>query len=109
MRNPTPKEKEPVEALMRKPAPKGKVLADFSSYALRIRRIRKPPIIKGPPRIFESSDEEMVVKPKGPTIASLSAKVITMREEIRKLNGRLAKSLIKTRNLEDDIHDLCLG
>ena len=51
----------------------------------------------------------MVVKPKGPTITSLSAKVITMREEIRKLNGRLAKSLIKTRNLEDDIHDLCLG
>lgn len=99
MRKSVPKGKESAEALPRKPAPKAKETVESSSQFLRIRRFREPPVIKRPPGIFESSDEETIVKPRVPPIALLSAKVKTLCEDIRNLNGCLAESLINNRNL----------
>lgn len=75
---------------------------------LRIRRVRKPTTVRQPPAQFESGDEEEE-KPKEPTIASLSATIITLRLEIRSLNNRLSESILKTRNLEDDINNIRHG
>ena len=59
------------------------------------------------PAFFESSDEE--APPKGPTISSLSTKNKTMREDIRSLNAHLAESLVKIKDISDDINELHRG
>lgn len=68
----------------------------------------KPPIIKGPPRIFKSSDEEEA-PPRGPTVASLSTKIVTLHQDVRKLRDNLAESRVKVRDLEHDIKTLHFG
>jgi len=90
---------------MSKLTPKEKEQVESSSQPLRIKRVRKPTSIRRPPAPFES-DEEEEAPPKGPTIASLSTKNKTMHKDIRSLNARLAKSLIKIRDLEDHINTL---
>ena len=47
--------------------------------------------------------------PKGPTIASLSAKNKTMCEDIRKVNAHLAESLVKIKYFSEDINELHHG
>lgn len=65
-------------------------------------------IVWCPPAPFES-DEEELAPARGPTIASLSTKIVTMREDIRDLMGSLAESRVKIRDLEDDINTLRFG
>ena len=60
---------------------------------------KKPPVLRPPPAIFESSTKE--APSKGPTITSLSAKNKTMCEDIRKVNARLTESLVKIKDLSD--------
>lgn len=67
-----------------------------------------PTMVWRPPVPFEG-DEEVEVKPKVPTIASLSAKIINLCEDVRILRGSLAESYVKIRDLEDDINTLRLG
>lgn len=88
MRKPTPKGKEPVETLTRKSV--SKETADSSSQPFIVRRFREPPVIKGPPSIFESSDDELL-PPKDPIVTSLNNKIINLRGRL----GRLGTSLLK--------------
>ena len=92
---------------MSKPKPPPKEQAESSFLLLRIRRFKQPLVLKRPPAIFVSSNEE--VPPKGPTIASLSAKNKTMCEDIRKVNAHLAESLVKIKYFSEDINELHHG
>ena len=47
--------------------------------------------------------------PKEPTITSLSATIKIPRLENRKLNNRLSKCLLRTKNLENEIYDIHRG
>lgn len=95
-------------ALMRKSDPKRKESEETSSQPLKIKRFRKPPIIGQHVSFFEDSDEEKA-PPKGPTIASISTKIVTLRENVRDLRGSLAESRVDIRDLEDDINTCRLG
>ena len=79
-----------------------------TSQPLRIRRMVKPTTHRRPPQRFESDDDEEE-PPKGPTLESLSVTIKTLRLEIRRLNNRLSESIIKTQNLEDDLHHVRRG
>jgi len=91
------------KALKPKLTPKEKEQAESSSQPLRIRRFRKPPVIRRRPGEFESSDKEEEM-PKEPTIASLSTQIKTLHLENRQLNNHLSENILKTKNLEDDIN-----
>jgi septal ring factor EnvC (AmiA/AmiB activator) len=47
--------------------------------------------------------------PKGPTLASLSTSNKSLRESIRKANDRLVESLMKIKDLVDEINELRHG
>ena len=81
---------------MSKPKPPPKEQAESSFLLLRIRRFKQPLVLKRPPAIFVSSNEE--VPPKGPTIALL-----------RKVNACLIESLVKTKDLSDNLNELRRG
>ena len=95
------------KALRAKPKPPPKEQVESSSQPFRVWMFKKPLVLRLPPTIFESSDEE--APRKGPTIASLSAKNKTMHEDIRKVNANLAKSLVKIKDLSDKINVLHQG
>lgn len=96
------------KVLIPKLTPKEKEQAQSSCQPLRIQQVWMPTMVWRPPVPFEG-DEEVEVKPKVPTIASLSAKIINLCEDVRILRGSLAESYVKIRDLEDDINTLRLG
>ena len=67
----------------------------------------KPQIRGQPARFFSDSDSEQ--PPKGPTLASLSASNRSLRESVKKANDRLAESLVKIKDLSDEINELHRG
>ena len=67
----------------------------------------KPPIRGQPAGFFSDSDNEQ--PPKGPTPASLSASNRSLHESIRKANDCLTESLMKIKDLRDEINELCRG
>ena len=74
-----------------------KETARSSSGPLRIKRVNKPPILK-PCAIFDEDEE--LLPPQGPTIASLNYKITNLCEDVRMLKSQVADSEIKIRNLE---------
>jgi len=66
------------------------------------------PLIRGQLAGF-FSDSEDEQPPKGPALASLSASNKSLHESVRKANDRLAKSLMKIKDLADEINELCHG
>ena len=64
----------------------------------------KPPIRGQPTGFFSDIDSEQ--PPKGPTLASLSTSNKSLRTSIRKANDCLAKSLVKIKDLGDEINEL---
>ena len=92
---------------MRKLVPSGKESIESSDAPLRFKRMVKPPIRGQPTGFFSDSDDEQ--PPKGPTLASLSTSNKSLRESIRKANDRLTESLMKIKDLGDEINELRRG
>jgi hypothetical protein len=67
----------------------------------------KPPIRGQPTGFFSDSNDEQL--PKGTTLASLSASNKSLHESIRKANDRLVESLLKIKDLGDEINELRRG
>ena len=66
-----------------------------------------PPIRRHPTGFFSDSEDEQPTK--GNTIASLSASNKSLCESVRKANDRLTESLLKIKDLGDEINELCHG
>ena len=66
-----------------------------------------PPIRMHPTGFFSDSEDEQPTK--GNTIASLSASNKSLRESVRKANDHLAKSLMKIKDLSDEINEFHRG
>lgn len=98
------------KGLMRKekPAPKEKEPTKETSQPLRIWRFRKPPVIRNPPGIFESSDEEKTPS-RASAKVSISTLVRTMCETVKMLRGELADNDVKIHNLEHELNTLQFG
>jgi len=99
--------RKPAKELMHQPALSGKESAESSGAPLRFKRMVKPPIRGQSTRFFSDSDDEQ--PPKGPTLASLSTSNKSLRESIRKANDHLAESLMKIKDLTDEIGELRCG
>ena len=74
---------------------------------LRFKRMVKPLIRGQLAGFFSDSEDEQ--PPKGPALASLSASNKSLHESVRKANDRLAKSLMKIKDLGDEINELRRG
>jgi hypothetical protein len=98
--------RKPAKKPVNEPTPSGKGL-ESSGAPLRIKRMIKPRI-RGQPTGFlnESEDEQ---PSKGPTLASLSTSNRSLRASIRKANDRTAKSVLKIKELGDEINELRRG
>ena len=83
-----------------------KETARSSSGPLRIKRVNKPPILK-PCAIFDEDEE--LLPPQGPTIASLNYKITNLCEDVRMLKSQVADSEIKIRDLEHENNIFCFG
>ena len=94
--------KKPVSKL----APSGKE-SESSSAPLRIKRMIKPQIREQPAGFLSDSEDEQ--PSKGPTLTSLSASNKTPRESVRKANDHLAESLLKIKDLDNEINELRRG
>jgi hypothetical protein len=70
---------------------------ESSDAPLRIKRMIKPQI-RGQPTRFHSESEDKQPS-KGPTLASLSTSNRSLRASIRKANDRIAKSVLKIKEL----------
>jgi hypothetical protein len=95
--------RKPTKKSENKPAPSGKE-TESTGVALRIKRMIKPQI-RGQPTIFLSDSEDEQTS-KGPMLASLSASNKSLRESVRKANDCLAESLLKIKDLGDEINEL---
>ena len=89
-----------------KPAPSGKG-PESSGAPFRFKRMVKLQIRGQPVGFFSDGEDEQ--PSKGPTLASLSASNKSLCESIRKANDRLAKSLLKIKDLSDEINELRRG
>jgi hypothetical protein len=102
------------KALMRKPAkksvseptPSGKG-SESSGTPLRIKRVQKPQIRVQPAGFFRDSEDEK--PPKGPTLASLSASNRSLHMSVRKANDHISKSVLKIKELSDEVNELRRG
>ena len=99
--------RKPAKEPVCKPASSGIETVESSGAPLRFKRMVKPPIRGQPVGFFSDSDGEH--PPKDPTLASLSASNRSLRESIRKANDRLTESLLKIKDLGDEINELRRG
>jgi hypothetical protein len=99
------------KALMRKPAKKlnskmassGKE-SESSGAPLKIKRMIKPQIRGQPAGFFSESEDKQ--PSKGPMLTSLRTSNRSLRESIRKANDRIAESILKIKELIDEINEL---
>ena len=97
---------KPAKKPVSKPAPSGKEL-ESSGAPLRFKRMVKPQIRGHPTGFFSDNDSEQ--PPKGPMLASLSASNRSLCKSVKKANDRLTESLLKIKDLSDEINELCHG
>jgi hypothetical protein len=86
-----------------KTTPSGKE-SESSGATIRFTRMVKPQIRGQPIGFFSYSEDEQTSK--GPTLTSLSASNKSLCKSVRKANDRLTESLLKIKDLGDEINEL---
>jgi hypothetical protein len=97
---------KPTKKPISEPTPSRKG-SESSGAPLRIRRMIKPQIRGQRAGFLSKSEDEQ--PSKGHTLASLSTSNRSLRASIRKANDRITESVLKIKELGDEINELHLG
>jgi hypothetical protein len=98
--------RKPAKKSVSEPAPSGKG-SESSGAPLRIKRMIKLQIRGQPTGFLSQSEDEQ--PSKGPTLTSLSTSNKSLRASIRKANDCITKSVLKIKELGDEINELRCG